>query len=143
MPLPAPHPGLVIHYAYLWHAEHLQGREEGVKDRPCVMVLTAESAGGDTVVTVLPVTHSPPVDLSAAVEIPLTTKQRLGLDSERSWVICSELNRFVWPGPDLRPIPGRPGDIAYGVLPPGLFSQIKARVLMLADARRLQAIARS
>jgi len=26
-------------------------------------------------------------------------------------------------GPDIRPIPGRPGNIAYGVLPPGLFGR--------------------
>ena len=81
MPFPTPHPGLVIHYAYLWHAEHLKGQEEGVKDRPCVIMLAAEVVDGETVVTVLPVTHTPPLDLSAAVEIPLATKQRLGLDS--------------------------------------------------------------
>jgi len=143
MPFPTPHAGLVMHYAYLWHAEHLQGREEGVKDRPCVIMLAAEAVDGETMVTVLPVTHTPPLDLSAAVEIPLATKQRLGLDSQRSWVICSEINRFVWPGPDIRPIPGRPGDMAYGVLPPGVFRQIKARGLTLADARRLRAIVRS
>jgi hypothetical protein len=32
--LPKPEPGLVIRYSYLWHDEHRQGREEGVKDRP-------------------------------------------------------------------------------------------------------------
>jgi hypothetical protein len=95
MPLPSPHPGLVIHYAYLWHAEHKQGQEEGVKDRPCVVVLTVEGTAGETVVTVLPITHTSSSDPAAAVEIPLPTKQRLGLDSERSWVICSEINRFM------------------------------------------------
>jgi hypothetical protein len=30
------------------------------------------------------------------------TNQRLGLDAERSWVMLTEANRFVWPGPDLR-----------------------------------------
>jgi len=44
MPFPSPHPGLVLHDAYLWHAEHKQGQEEGIKDRPCVIVLTAEGA---------------------------------------------------------------------------------------------------
>ena len=55
MPFPSPHPGLVLHDAYLWHAEHKQGQEEGIKDRPCVIVLTAEDAHGETIVTVLPV----------------------------------------------------------------------------------------
>jgi hypothetical protein len=41
MPLPTPEPGLVVAYAYLWLAEYEQGREEGTKDRPCAIVLTA------------------------------------------------------------------------------------------------------
>jgi len=142
VPLPAPRPNLVICYAYLWHGDHLRGQEEGSKDRPCVIVLTAP-AEGQTLVTVLPITHTPPGDPEEAVEIPLATKQRLGLDSEKSWVICSEVNRFVWPGPDLRPIPGRFGDIVYGDLPYRLFEQIKQRVLALYTARRLRTVARS
>ena len=49
MPFPTPQPGLVIHYAYLWHADHLKGQEEGVKDRPCVIMLAAEVVDGETV----------------------------------------------------------------------------------------------
>jgi hypothetical protein len=133
----------VIRYAYLWHADHLRGQEEGGKDRPCVIALTTPAAEGQTLVTVLPITHAPPGDPEEAVEIPLATKQRLGLDPEKSWVICGEINRFVWPGPDLRSIPGRPGDIVYGDLPYRLFEQIKERMLRLYAARRLRAVARS
>ena len=43
----------------------------------------------------------PPHDPEAAVEIPLATKMRLGLDDDRSWIILTEANRFTWPGPDL------------------------------------------
>ncbi len=89
MPLPSPRPGLVISYAYLWLAEHREGQLEGAKDRPCAIVLTTESADGETVVTVAPITHSPPRDEAAAVEIPAPTKQRLGLDTGRSWVISA------------------------------------------------------
>jgi hypothetical protein len=33
---PAPQPGLLIRYFYLWEREEARaGREEGVKDRPC------------------------------------------------------------------------------------------------------------
>ncbi len=39
-------------------------------------------------------------------EIPLATKRRLDLDKEASWVITTEVNRFVWPGPDIRKVPG-------------------------------------
>jgi hypothetical protein len=58
--LPKPEPGLVIRYSYLWHAESLEGREEGSKDRPCALVLAAMSKDGSMIVTVLPITHSEP-----------------------------------------------------------------------------------
>ena len=54
------------------------------------------------IVRVLPVTHTPPTDLADALEIPTLTKERLGLDSARSWVVLTEANDFIWPGPDLR-----------------------------------------
>ena len=104
MPLPAPELGLVISYAYLWSSEADEGQEEGLKDRPCALVLSAQDDGGDTVVAVVPVTHSPPRRPEEAVEIPPAVKRRLGLDEARSWIVVSEINRFVWPGPDLRPV---------------------------------------
>src|SRR6266481_1671400 len=58
---------------------------------------------GDRVVTVLPISHPPPADPELAVELPAATKRRLGLDDERSRVIFTEANRFLWPGPHLRP----------------------------------------
>ena len=101
-----PVPGLVIRYSYLWRAEQAQGREEGVKDRPCAVVLVTSGIAGDQIGTVLPITHLPPADPSLAVEIPIATKRRLGLDDHRSWVVLGEANRFLWPGPDLRPSRG-------------------------------------
>jgi mRNA-degrading endonuclease toxin of MazEF toxin-antitoxin module len=120
--LPIPERGLVISYAYLWHSEYEQGREEGVKDRPCVIVLAIEEKDGKRLVTVAPVTHSPPSIANAAVEIPPATKQRLGLDDAQSWIMVSETNCFAWPGPDLRPIGGGPlcvWALAAGVVQPG------------------------
>ena len=56
MTLPAPEPGLVVSYSYLWHREHEAGREEGAKNRPCVIVLALErGADGATIVVVLPI----------------------------------------------------------------------------------------
>ena len=104
MAIPAPELGLVVSYAYLWQSEHERGREEGTKNRPCVIVIAVRDAGGHQVVTVAPVTHSAPADAEAVVEFPLATKQRLGLDDARSWVVISEGNEFVWPGPDIRPL---------------------------------------
>jgi hypothetical protein len=55
MAFPEPRPGLVISYAYLWHHEHRAGREEGVKDRPWVIILAAKiTADGTTMVRVVP-----------------------------------------------------------------------------------------
>jgi hypothetical protein len=81
---PVPRPGLVIRYSYLWESEAREGREEGVKDRPCAIILVVLREGRHPVVRVLPVTHAPPHHAADALEIPLPTKQRLGLDSERS-----------------------------------------------------------
>ncbi len=53
----------------------------------------------------------------------------LGLDGRRHWLRLDELNRFIWPGYDLRPLHGRPGEYAYGMLPPGLFEQLRKGVL--------------
>ena len=123
--IPEPFPGLVINYSYLWRKDYMAGQEEGVKDRPCAVVLSRKIKGNDTVVTVAAITHGEPETPDIAVEIPLKVKEYLNLDSDRSWIICTEVNRFVWPGPDIRPIT-RQGDkkYSYGVLPPKLFSNV-------------------
>ena len=141
MPLPDPFPGLVLHYSYLWHDQHQRGLEEGTKDRPCVVVLAVAREDGDIVVTVAPITHAPPRTVGEAVEIPAATKSRLGLDAGRSWVIVNEINRFRWPGVDLRPVPGK-GSYDYGVLPPGLFRQVREGIGSWVRARKLRATPR-
>lgn len=129
MTWPVPRPGLVIRYSYLWESEARQGREEGAKDRPCAIILVLLREGEHPIVRVLPVTHTPPADPADALEIPLPTKQRLSLDSERSWVVLSEANDFIWPGPDLRPaVDGDPSTIAYGMLPPGFMKVLRQRL---------------
>ena len=134
MSWPVPRPGLVIRYSYLWESEARLGREEGTKDRPCAIILVLLREGEHPIVRVLPVTHAPPVDPADALEIPQPTKQRLGLDSERSWVMLSEANDFIWPGPDLRPaVNGDPASVAYGMLPPGFMAVLRGR---LAQRRR-------
>jgi hypothetical protein len=145
VPLPAPVPGLVVRYGYLWHSEHLAGREEG-KDRPCAIVAALRPAddAGETRVLVLPVTHSPPAQPALAVEIPAPVKERLQLDAERSWVVLSEWNEFIWPGPDVRRAPaGDASSVAYGMLPPGLFATIRDRFLALAMTRRARRVPRT
>jgi hypothetical protein len=140
---PSPEPGLVISYSYLWNSEHETGREDGTKDRPCVIVITVRDEGGRQVVTVAPVTHSAPSVPEQAVEIPLATKQRLGLDDARSWVVVSEVNDFIWPGPDMRPLPHDASRFDYGLLPPGLFRQIRDRMTAWAAVRQLKSVPRT
>lgn len=144
MSWPTPRAGLVIRYSYLWQSEAAAGRDEGVKDRPCAIVLAVENMDGDTLVYVLPITHTAPKDPNDAVELPQTTKVRLGLDSDRSWIVLSEGNSFVWPGPDLRPLPGKDQEsAAYGVLPGPVFNAIKARFLTRVRDRRAGVVSRT
>ena len=97
-----PKVGWLLSYSYLWADDHGRGAEEGVKTRPCALVAATRRDGDRIVAIVVPVTHSPPADPETAIEIPAVTKARLGLDALRSWIICTEANVFVWPGPDLR-----------------------------------------
>ncbi len=136
MAIPNPEPGLVISYAYLWRREFEAGQEEGRKNRPCVIVLSVEKHDSGTHVTVAPITHSPPSSGTPYLEIPLRVKQHLGLDDDRSWVILDEVNQFVWPGYDLRPVPGKQGEMVYGFLPPRLFDQIRSGILDIILTRR-------
>ena len=143
MPLPTPELGLVVSYAYLWNTEFVEGQEEGVKDRPCALVLSLQNEGGNTV-AVVPVTHTPPERPEEAVEIPAVVKRRLGLDEARSWIVVSEINRFIWPGPDLRPVSrAEPERFEYGFLPPALFRQVLERFEATVAARRLRTVPRT
>ncbi len=127
MTWPTPQPGLVIRYSYLWSREAETGREEGRKDRPCAVIVSVRRGERD-VVYVLPITHSPPARPDDAVEIPAATKARLGLDAARSWIVVTEANTFVWPGPDLRFVgDGGPDTAAFGMLPPALFRTVRDR----------------
>ena len=145
MSLPTPVPGLVLRYSYLWLREHLEGRDEGQKDRPCAIVASIrQDETGETRVLVLPITHSPPDHASLAIEIPAKVKARLQLDDERSWIVLSEWNEFVWPGPDLRRLPGSDNaSVAYGMLPPTLFKTVRDAFLALAQKRGSKPVRRT
>jgi hypothetical protein len=141
---PEPRPGLVIRFSYLWKREADAGREEGVKDRPCAILLTVKKKPDHTRVIVVPVSHSSPQSPDEGVEIPLETEKRLGLDSAPAWIVISEANDFVWPGPDLRILPGaQPASVAYGFLPPGLFRVVRERFLTRARAGKARLVPRS
>jgi hypothetical protein len=89
----------------------------------------------------LPVTHRPPENAAAAVEIPRTVKLQLGLDDDRSWVVVSEGDQFVWPGYDLRKV--RSTDrYDYGYLPPRFFNQILDAFMAWHRASKARLISR-
>ena len=123
----------------MWRDEKLRQRDEGVKDRPCLIILAVRVEGEATIVSVAPITHRKPPQNAKAVELPSRTKQRLGLDNVRSWIVTDDLNEFAWLGPDIRATgPGGPGQFAYGFVPREIFSAVKAAILAHITARGLR-----
>lgn len=137
MNLALPERGSVIRYAYLWADEYRHGHEEARKDRPAlVLTLTVQNLEGRTEVLVLAITHHPPADSRDAVALPTTIKRRLKLDDDASWIVTAEANIFTWPGPDLRPVPGRsPPTVIYGKIPASLLQEVARSFL---DNRKRQ-----
>lgn len=135
-----PEPGHVIRYSYLWKAESARGQSEGSKDRPAAVILRIFEEDGRMLLYVAPITHSPPGSPHEGVELPAETKRRLGLDDGRSWVVTTELNRFVWPGPDLRPLSD--GDVVYGSLPAPMQSAIADQIRKNREVGRLASVDR-
>ena len=77
------------------------------------------------------------------MEIPPRVKMQLKLDDARSWIILDEINDFVWPGFDLRQVPGsQPAQIDYGFLAPRFFDQVRERFQVLAAKRRVKRVPR-
>jgi len=139
--LPDPVPGLVIRHAFLWSHEAARGQREAAKSRPCAIVIAAaQDKSGATRVTVAPITHSPPGDETACVELPAEIARELGLDDDRQWLRFDELNYFDWPGFDLSPLPGTDARYDYGMLPRGLFERVKAAILNRVHAGKRTAV---
>ena len=135
-----PKPGFVIRYLYDWSTEALVAPVTAEKERPAVIILSVMKSADRILVRVAPITHRQPDDLSRAIEIPALTKARLGLDGQRSWVILHHANEFIWPGPDVRPVPGRkPATIYYGPLPPAFYDAMKLKLLGLLRLGRARA----
>lgn len=122
----APSAGSVIRYSYLWAAESASGREEGQKDRPSlVLALAVRSEEGETEILAVAVTHTAPRSPEDGVELPEAEKRSLGLDELRSWIVTTEGNAFIWPGPDIRPIPGAAtGQWVYGQISNSLLGRV-------------------
>ena len=144
MKVPAPSPGMVVSYSYLWADEAEKGIEEGRKNRPCALILALERGDGRIQAVALPITHTPPAQPGAAYALPPLVKRHLGLDDAQSWVVLNEANSFIWPGPDLAPTTGgATGTCVYGLLPRGKFMAIRERFFALEAAHRTRRIQRT
>jgi len=137
-----PQPGEVIRYAYLWRRERDGGRESGVKDRPAAVVLTASDREGRPLVYVVPITSQAPERPEHAILVPSDVRRRLGLQEAPCWIVVTELNRFVWPGPDLRPVEAGRG-FSYGLLPRSLFLAVRDAAVAYIRATPRALVSRS
>ena len=106
------------------------------------VIVATTIADGTCQLVVAPITHTQPARLSHSIEIPKNVKRDLGLDAERSWVVLSELNRFIWPGPDVRVIAGRT-DPYFGTLPDWLFVRIRDGIAGIAGSNAMRMIKRT
>ena len=58
--------------------------------------------------------------------------------------MLTEANRFIWPGPDLRPaVAGDMASIAYGLLPRAFFLQLRERFIAVLKAGGAGSVPRS
>ncbi len=141
MSLPDPVPGLVIRYSFLWSHEAARGEREGSKARPCAIIVSAmQEDSGKIRVTVAPITHAPPSEQSLCLPVPSGVARSLDLDSDPQWFRFDEINHFEWPGFDLRPLPDRPGEVTYGLLPKPLFEKIRDQIFENARNRKLKSL---
>lgn len=141
MPIPAPEPGLVFRYDFVWEDEGAAGRDHG-KTRPACLVAAINDPTLPLFVVILPITHSPPTGETVGVEIPPNVRAALGLDDEPCWVVVSDYNVDEWPSAGLAPIPGKPGEFSYGFLPPGLFRRVQQRFRELSVGGRARGLRR-
>jgi hypothetical protein len=108
-----------------------------------VIAISIVDDDGKKRIYALAVTHSAPANPEDSVEIPNAVKRTLGLDTERSWVVTREANAFVWPGPDIRIVPGSsPASAIYGRLPTKLLDKVIASYLANSDRKRTRLVPR-
>jgi mRNA-degrading endonuclease toxin of MazEF toxin-antitoxin module len=131
-----PTAGLVVRYDYLWKREFLGNKSEGAKNRPCAVVVPM-TVGPDNILRVIlaAITHSPPQNASDAIEIPLSAKRAIGLDSVPSWIVVDEVNIVDWT--DAGFVPATDESWNYGYLPKQLVSKVINEVSIRAKAGTL------
>jgi len=110
--------GHVLRYVYLFKSDAAAGRDEGVKERPVVVLHVDHTSHR---VYVLPVTTKGD-GKPGAIPLPAEVASACGL-APQSCILVTEYNHFKWLGFDIRPV--AEGYIA-GRLPPGFTAKIRA-----------------
>jgi hypothetical protein len=105
------------------------------------MSLSKES--GTARLLVLAITHTPRADPAEAVPLPQEVKRHIGLDDAPAWIVTTEANAFSWPGPDIRPVPGRRRTVLYGRVPDGLLRQVARSFLANRERQRSRVVPRT
>lgn len=139
MTLPAPAPGLVVRYDYVWAREN--GADTG-KHRPACIMAAVERTDRRIEVVLIPITHSAPNGETVGIEIPAAARRLLGLDDERCWAIISEFNVDHWPSAGLSRVPGKRGAFAYGLMPLGTFRKLRSGLTRQIQMRRAKRVNR-
>ncbi len=120
--------GQILNYVYLFRHE-AQSRDEGVKDRPVVVIHVNEARRR---VVVLPVTNAGeryPGTIMMPDDVAKAANLRPG-----AAVLVAEYSVFTWLGFDLRPLANTSGFV-IGRLPPGFTAKI---VGLAATARAVE-----
>ena len=109
-----------------------------------VVVIARKAVEGGTELLVVPITTQQPRNLADGFEVPTRVKAHLGLDAERCWIMVTELNRFLWPGPDIRLVGRGPAATPfYGYIPQQLFDSVLAAIVARAKTGRVAITKRS
>jgi hypothetical protein len=124
MPLPKPEIGLIVHYAYVFRTSKTMAAG---KHRPCLIgaVFRDPADTMKTGILYLPISHTPPGPEDAGIALSHQAKFVAGLDAAPQWILVSEGNQDTWPE-DIANLPNRPGQFAYGFLPPGTLKSIQS-----------------
>ena len=135
MAFPAPQPGLVIGYDFLFREQADAGQDNASKPHPAAIILVLRQ-GEQQRVNVLAISHMVPRPGEAAFRLKLTRPEcrEMGLDGADHWINLRDINAFDWPGYDLvRSAPG--GGFVYGRMSKGTFARVVEEVKAAAGRR--------
>jgi hypothetical protein len=121
--------GEIINYVFLFHHE-AQHRDEGVKERPCVVV-AVDAAKRQVIVAPLTTKGE---RYPNTLPVPSVVARGASLSGATA-VVLDDLNIFTWLGYDVRPL--HDTDSVYiGRFPPGFTASIMQKLLAQRPTNR-------